>query len=73
MQQRIMAKIERITEGVQKLAESGRDPSAILATMQEKVGPLLDAGKAIEAEPELDRVLAQLNQDAKQGRPVSQP
>jgi hypothetical protein len=65
VQQRIMAKIERIKAGVQKMAESGRDPSAILKTMQEKVGPLLDAGKIAEAEPELDRVLEQLEKDAK--------
>ncbi|MCI0540321.1 MAG: hypothetical protein L0Z50_34390, partial [Verrucomicrobiales bacterium] len=65
VQQGIVAKVERIKAGVQKMAESGRDPSAILKTMQEKVGPLLDAGKFIEAEPELDRVLEQLKQDAK--------
>jgi gluconolactonase len=64
-QQRIMAKIERIKEGVHELAKGGTDPSAILKTMQEKVGPLLDAGKITEAEPELDRVLEQLKQDAK--------
>ena len=63
--QRIVAKVERIKEGVHKLAEGGGDPSAILKTMQEKVGPLLDAGKVIEAEPELDRVLEQLNKEAK--------
>ena len=62
MHKRITGKVERITEGVQKWAASGRDPSAILKTMQEKVGPLLDAGKVSEAEPELDRVLEQLGQ-----------
>lgn len=47
------------------MAESGRDPSAFLKTMGEKVRPLFDAGKIAEAEPELDRVLGQLKQDAK--------
>ena len=56
--------IERVKEGVKKWAATGRDPSAILKTMGEKVGPLLDAGKFSEAEVELDRVLKQLGQDA---------
>ena len=33
--------------------------------MKEKVKPLLDAGKAIEAEAELDRLLERLESDAK--------
>ena len=65
VRQRIVAKVERIKESAQKLAERGRDPSTILKTMQEKVGPLLEAGKVSEAEPDLDRVLEQLNKDAK--------
>jgi hypothetical protein len=44
---------------------SGRDPSAIVKTMEEKVSPLLDTGKAIEAEAELDRLLERLKPDAK--------
>jgi len=71
--QRIAAKVARIKEGVQKLAESGSDPSAILTTMHEKVGPLLDAGKAIEAEPELDRVLKALGQEPDAGTESSKP
>ncbi len=63
--QRVAAKIELIKTGARKLAEGGTDPSAILTTMQEKVGPLLDAGRLLEAEPELDRVLAQLKPDGK--------
>ena len=62
MHQRITDKVERVAQGAQKWAASGRDPSAILKTMQEKVGPLLDAGKTVEAETELDRVLEQLGQ-----------
>jgi Spy/CpxP family protein refolding chaperone len=63
--QRVAAKVERVTQAVKQLAEGGNDPSAILKTMGEKVGPLLDTGKFIEAEAELDRVLKQLGQDAK--------
>jgi Spy/CpxP family protein refolding chaperone len=63
--QRVAAKVERVTQAVQKMAESGRDPSAILKTMGEKVGPLLDSGKFGEAEAEIDRVLTQLAQDTK--------
>lgn len=65
MRQRITAKVEHVKEGAQKWAASGRDPSAIGKTMEEKVKPLLEAGKIIEAEAELDRVLEQLKQDAK--------
>ncbi|MGQ0634754.1 MAG: SMP-30/gluconolactonase/LRE family protein [Planctomycetaceae bacterium] len=65
VQKRVVAKIERIKEGVQKWAASGRDPSAILTTMNEKVRPRLEAGKVAEVEAELDRVLEQLNKDEK--------
>jgi gluconolactonase len=63
VQQRVMAKVQRIKEGAQKMAASGTDPSPILKTMQEKVGPLLHEGKFTEAEPELDRVLEQLTKE----------
>lgn len=62
---RLSEKVESVKEGAQKWAASGRDPSAILKTMEEKFKPLIEAGKAIEAEAELDRVLEQLKQDAK--------
>jgi len=51
---------------------NGRDPSPIVNAMHEKVGPLLDAGKLTEAEPELDHVLEQLKQDGKSA-PASAP
>lgn len=54
-----------MTQGVQKWAANGHDPSAIVKTLEEKVKPLLDAGKGIEAEPELDRLLERLKPDAK--------
>ncbi len=62
---RLTEKVERVKQGAQKWAASGRDPSPIGKTMEEKVKPLLDAGKAIEAEAELDRLLERLEPDAK--------
>jgi hypothetical protein len=47
------------------MADGGRDPSEILKTMEEKFKPLIEAGKVIEAEAALDRVLEQLAKDAK--------
>ena len=63
--QRVAAKIERVQEGAHKWEASGRDTYPIAKTMEEKVKPLLEAGKFAEAEEELDRVLEQLKQDAK--------
>ena len=65
VRQRIIAKVESVKEGVQKWAAGGRDPSDMAKMMQEKVKPLLDAGKVGEAEAELDRLLEQLKQDGK--------
>jgi Spy/CpxP family protein refolding chaperone len=62
---RLTEKVERVKAGAQKWAASGHDPSVIAQTMQEKVKPLLDGGKVIEAETELDRLLAQLSQGQK--------
>ena len=62
---RLTEKMERVKGGAQKFAESGRDPSEILRTMEEKFKPLIEAGKAVEAEAELDRVLELLKSDAK--------
>jgi hypothetical protein len=62
---RLTEKVERIKKGVQAWAASGRDPSAILKAMNETVKPLLDAGKIVEAEPELDRLLEKLSGGAK--------
>ncbi len=62
---RLTGKVERVKQGAQQWAASGRDPSAIAKTMEEKVKPLLDAGKVIEAEAELDRLLQRLKADAK--------
>jgi Ca2+-binding EF-hand superfamily protein len=64
MRKRLTDKVERVTTGVKKWAESGRDPSDILKEVEEKLKPLLDGGKAVEAEAELDRLLEQLKQEA---------
>jgi len=50
---------------MQKWADSGRDPSDIGKAMAEKFKPLMDAGRVVDAEAELDSLLTQLNQDAK--------
>ena len=63
--QRLSEKVDRIKEGAHKWADSGRDPSVIAQAMEEKFKPLIEAGKIVEAEAELDRVLEQLNKDAK--------
>jgi len=63
--ERLTAKVERVKEGMQKWADSGRDPSDIGKAMTDKFKPLMDAGKVVEAEAELDSLLTQLNQDAK--------
>jgi Spy/CpxP family protein refolding chaperone len=62
---RLSEKVEHVTEDMQKWAASGRDPSAVGKTMQEKFKPLIEAGKVIEAEAVLDRLLEQINQPAK--------
>ena len=57
---RIAEKIERVKAGAQQWAESGREPTAILKTMEETVGPLLKADRPMEVEAALDRILKQL-------------
>ena len=63
--QRLTEKVQHVQEIMQKWVASGRDPSAIGKTMEEKFKPLIEEGKVREAEAELDRVLEQLKQDAK--------
>ena len=75
MRKRITEKVGHVQEGVQEgvhaWAASGRDPSGVVKTLQETIKPLLDAGKALEAETELDRLLEHFKSDAKppSGRP----
>lgn len=56
-----MKQIPERAEKIQQLAKewelSGRDPSAIGKTLEEKVRPLMEAQKPIEALAELDRLL----------------
>jgi Spy/CpxP family protein refolding chaperone len=62
---RLTEKVERVQQTAQRWVESGRDPSAIAQTMEKMVKPLLDTGKVIEAEAELDRLLERLTPDGK--------
>jgi Spy/CpxP family protein refolding chaperone len=62
---RLTEKVDRVNEGARKWAESGRDPSEIVKAMEEKFKPLIEAGKAVEAEAELDLLLERLKPDAK--------
>ena len=61
---RLTEKVQRVTQGVKKWTASGRDPSEIAKAMQEKFKPLMDAGKVVEAEAELDRLLERLDKNA---------
>jgi ribosome maturation protein Sdo1 len=62
---RLSEKVERVNEIARKWVESGRDPSDIARTMAEKFKPLIEVGKVIEAEAELDRLLERLKPDTK--------
>jgi len=62
---RLTDKVEHVKEGMNKWANSGRDPSDIGKAMAEKFKPLIDAGNVIDADAELDSLLEQLNRDAK--------
>lgn len=64
VRRRLTGKLERVREGAQKMADGGKDPSEILRAMEGKFKPLMDAGKVIEAEAELDRALGQLPKNA---------
>ena len=65
MRQRITDKVALVQAGMRKWVEGGRDPSALGQALQEKFKPLIEAGKAVEAEAELDRVLELLKQEQK--------
>jgi len=70
---RIKAKVEEVKDGMKKWKASGRDPSAVMATLREKVRPLVDALKPVEAEAELDRLLEQLRQEPKPAHEPARP
>ena len=62
---RLTEKMERVKASAQAWADGGRDPSDVLRAMEQKFKPLIDAGKVVEAEAELDRALEQLKPEAK--------
>jgi hypothetical protein len=77
---RLTEKIERVKKVAQQWAASGRDPSAISRTMEQKFKPLMEEGRVADAEAELDRLLEQLERDGRianppavHGEAVSQP
>jgi hypothetical protein len=65
VRKRLAEKVGRIQEGAKKLRElTGQDPTPLVSEAMEKTfKPLMDAGKPIEAEAELDRILDNLNQN----------
>ena len=69
----ITAKVDRVKEGAQKWADSGRDPSAIGKALEEKFLPLFESQKIIEAEAELDYLLEQLQQERKSAGALAAP
>lgn len=64
VRRRLTDKLERVRKSAQKMADGGNDPSEILKAMEGKFKPLMEAGKVIEAEAELDRALGQLPKNA---------
>ena len=62
---RLTEKMERVKAGAQAWADGGRDPSDVLRSMEQKFKPLIEAGKVVEAEAELDRVLEELKPEKK--------
>lgn len=65
VRRRLSDKVNRVIAITRERGEGGQDISAFAKTMAEKVKPLIDAGKVIEAEAELDRLLDQLAKSAK--------
>ncbi|RYD35959.1 MAG: periplasmic heavy metal sensor [Verrucomicrobiaceae bacterium] len=59
VRRRLTDKLERVREAAQKMADGGNDPTEILKAMEGRFKPLVEAGKVIEAEAELDRALGQ--------------
>jgi Spy/CpxP family protein refolding chaperone len=57
---RLTAKVNQVQAGVQKWMSQQRDPSAIAQAMRDECQPLLQSGKAAEAEAVLDRLIQQL-------------
>lgn len=62
--QHVPEKIERVKEIAQAWEKAGRDTSSIAMAMDEKVRPLVEAGKFIEAETELNRPIEQFKAES---------
>ncbi len=62
---RLTEKVELVKTGAQAWAAGGRDPSEILKAMEQQFRPLIESGKVVEAEAELDRLLEQLKPEKK--------
>ena len=57
LEARLRSKAEKIQAGIQDLAESGADPSEIVAIMQQQVQSLMNEGSVMEAEAAMDNAL----------------
>ena len=62
---RVTQKVDRVNQVAHTWENVGRDTSFIAKAMDEKVRPLVEASKVIEAEAELDRLLERLAPDGK--------
>ena len=65
LEKRLRSKAEKIQMGIQDLAESGADPSEIVAIMQQQVQPLMNEGNVVEAEAAMDDALKLLAEKRK--------
>ena len=59
---RVTQKVDRVNQIARTWENASRDTSFIAKAMDEKVRPLVEAGRVLEAEAELDRLLEQLQQ-----------
>jgi len=64
LEQRLRAKMEKVHAGVQKLVDSGTEPSEV-GTLMQQFQPLIDAGKVKDAEAVLDQALSLIEEKNK--------
>jgi Spy/CpxP family protein refolding chaperone len=64
MEERLRAKMEKIHAGVQKLVDSGTEPSEV-GTLMQQFQPLIDAGKVKDAEAILDQAISLIDEKSK--------
>jgi hypothetical protein len=60
LRKRLTEKVLRVEQTYREWTESGRDGALISKTMSEKIKPLMESGKTLEAEAALDQLLEQL-------------